>query len=306
MTTPTIPNDKRSYSAAYFALELDRNMQEGVIKSVEGGALKADVITHQMGSHPDLWRQVGRPKYDDIKLQVGMSISEAFYTWIQSFFGGVADRRSGGIIAADFDGIERARRDFYDAMICELQFPKLDAADKNPAYISVTIAAARTRFAAAAAGKPLPPAKLQPEKLWTACNFELVLEGFDCAKVTKIDQFGIKMKVIEYQYGSGRDPIKVPGRIEFPNLVFYLPETDAGQFYQRVKDRVIDGVPAPDARATGSITMHDNGNQELCTISLFGCDISGVTPDKLDASSDEIKLVKVELIVERMEFKYAK
>jgi phage tail-like protein len=304
--TPTPLDDSHQpYTSAVFALELDQGTTPSVLKSIEGGDLKAEVMTFQMGSNTDLWRQSGKPKYGDIKLTTGMSCSEGFYKWIEAFFDGKAERRSGAICAGDFLFKERARREFFEAMICEFSFPKLDAADKNACFITVTLASERIRTEPGT-NKDLPPADLQNEKLWAACNFDFEIKGFEdaCAHVTKIDQFAIKQKVIEYQAGNQRDALKLPGRIEFPNLAFYLPENEAKDFFRHVKSRVIDGAPAPDTRLTGAITVLDNAGNTLCTVDLAGCDINAVTPDKQDGGSDEVKQVKVDLIVERMKFKW--
>src|SRR6188474_3306712 len=129
----------RAYAAAHFALELHGIDSLGVFRSVEGGGIKADVMTYQNSGTYDRWRQLGKPKFEDIKLQVGMAMSEPFYKWIEDFFAGKATRKNGAIIAADFYYKERARREFTDAMIKEISFPKLDGQDKSTAYMTVAL-----------------------------------------------------------------------------------------------------------------------------------------------------------------------
>ena len=127
----------RTYAAAHFALELDGKKDVGLFRSIEGGGVKADVMTYQNGASYDKWRSIGKPKFEDIKVQVGMSMSKPFYEWIEKFFDGIADRKNGAIVAADFYYNERARREFTNAMIKELTFPKLDGQDTKAAYMSV-------------------------------------------------------------------------------------------------------------------------------------------------------------------------
>ena len=110
----------RAYSAAHFMFELDGVDKLGMFRSIEGGGLKAEVMTYQNGGTYDRWRQLGKPKFEDIKLQVGMAMSEPFFKWIAEFFSGKPSRKNGAIIAADFDYKERARREFTEAMITEL------------------------------------------------------------------------------------------------------------------------------------------------------------------------------------------
>src|SRR5215510_11460714 len=108
-------NESRSYAAAHFALELTGMENLGVLRSLEGGGIKAEVMTYQNGGTYDRWRQLGKPKFEDIKLQIGMAMSEPFYKWIEQFFSGKADRKNGAIVAGDFYYKERARREFTDA-----------------------------------------------------------------------------------------------------------------------------------------------------------------------------------------------
>jgi hypothetical protein len=66
-------SSNRSYAAAHFALELDIGGKVGLFRSIEGGGLKADVMTYQGGGAHGQFRQLGKPKFDDLKLQVGMA-----------------------------------------------------------------------------------------------------------------------------------------------------------------------------------------------------------------------------------------
>ena len=108
---PASSNQGRAYSAAHFVLELDGNNVVGVIRSVDGGGVKSEIMTYQMGSNFDQWRQIGKPKYEDLKIEFGMSMSNEFYNWIKDFFRGVVVRRNGAIltISARKASIPRSR-----------------------------------------------------------------------------------------------------------------------------------------------------------------------------------------------------
>ena len=115
----------------HFSLELGDDKNNGVIKSIDGGGVKVDVMTYQQGGNYDRWRQIGKPKYDDLKIQIGMSLSAPYFGWIKSFFEGTQDRRDGAIVAGDFYYSERARREFTFALLKEVQIPTLDATSKE-------------------------------------------------------------------------------------------------------------------------------------------------------------------------------
>lgn len=305
----TTSNPNRAYSAAHFALELDQNQQVGLFRSVEGGSIKADVMTYQNGTNYDRWRQLGKPKFEDIKIQTGMSMSEPFYKWIENFFTGVPDRKNGAIVAADFNYKERARREFKEALIKELTFPKLDGQDKNAAYMTLALSVEEIVFLPGKGADLSPAAGTEKQKLWASCNFSFSLDGFEqaCKRVTKIDSFTIKQNIVEYHAGTQRAPIKTPSQIEFPQITFYVPEADAQPFLDRFKQRGVMGqVRGANANKAGELIVFDAdvNKNELFSLQFFGADILNVQPDKADAGSEEIKLLKIDLYTERMEFKY--
>ena len=301
-------SENRSYAAAHFALELDGAQSVGVFRSIEGGGVKAEVMTYQHGGGHARWRQLGKPKFDDIKVQVGMAMSKPFYDWIKFFFRGQPKRKTGAIIAADFYYKERARREFKEAIIKELTFPKLEGQDKNAAYMNVSIAVEDIVFKKGTGATLATPA-MNPQKLWTACNFKFELAGFESSvrRCAKIDSFTVKQDLAEYHMGGQLAPIKTPTPIEFPNIVFYVPEADAqpliDRFTNNNKIHHKDRAGAPSS-LHGSITTLDNQGRELFRVQYTGADIVGVAPEKSDAQSEEIKLVKVELYTEKMEFEY--
>jgi phage tail-like protein len=307
MTTST--QTTRAYSAAHFVLELDGSKDIGIIRSVDGGGVKSEIVTYHMGDNHDLWRQIGKPKYEDLKIEFGMSFSEGFYKWIQSFFSGEVERKNGAIVAGDFHYKERARRKFQEAIISEITFPKLDGSDKNACYMQATIVPEILRFEK---GNPSTDMKVAVgqlrQKLWTSSNFQLTLDipgvADKCGRCTKIDSFTIKQEVQEYHSGEHRDPIRVPGRLDFPNITLYIPESDAQPFIAHYTKHGIEGHVQAATRYTGAIELRDNSASELCRVSLFGVDIANVSTDKAEAGSEKIKEVKIEISVERMEFKY--
>jgi phage tail-like protein len=306
MPQPPTAIENRNYAAAHFALELDGKDNVGLFRSIEGGGVKAEVMTYQNGANYERWRQLGKPKFEDIKLQVGMAMSEPFYTWISNFFTGDAARKSGAIVAADFYYKERARREFTAAMIKELTFPKLEGHDGTAVYMTVGLSVEGIVFKKGD-GHALPqPDGFNKQKLWTARNFRFHVDGFEpaCHRITKIDSFTIKQNVLEYHMGGAKAPTKTPSQIDWPTIAFYVPEADAHPFFKHVTKRMIKDGNMP-GRLHGMLQTYDNGKKDLFTLEFFNGDIISVTPDKSDAGTDEHKMVKVEMYTERMSFKYA-
>jgi phage tail-like protein len=306
------------YAAAHFGLELDGKQEVSLFRSIEGGGVKADVMTYQYGANKDSgydrWRILGKPKFEDIKLQVGMSMSGPFYAWIADFFKGIPTRKNGAIIAADFYYKERARRTFKEALIKELTFPKLDAQDKNAVYMNIAFTAEDIEFAKGNGNKLPTQAKNfdEQQKHWTANNFMFKLDPLEdaCRRVVKIDSFTIKQNIIEHHVGGFKTSFKTPSSVDFPNLVFYVPEADAQPFMDHMAKRVGFGAGGrgevrPATTMHGQLDTFDNELKPIFSLEFFGADIISVAPDKSDATSEELKLVKVELYTEKMSFKYS-
>lgn len=297
----------RPYAAAHFAFELDGKDEVGLFKSIEGGSIKTDVMTYQHGAGFDRWRQLGKPKFEDLKLQVGLSMSKPFFDWLEGFFKRRVERKTGAILAADFTFAEQVRREFKEALIKEVVFPKLEGQDKNPVYMNVSLAVEDMVFIKGSGRRITKPTGFDEQKLWTANNFRLKLDGFEkpCEAVAKIDSFTIKQNIVEHHVGGFRAPIKTSTQVEFPNITFYIPEPEGLPFYDHFHKRGVRGeVPG---RLTGMIQTFDGDSENkkvLFTLSFSGADIVGVVPDKLDAGTEEIKVVKVEIYTESMEFKY--
>jgi len=189
-------------------------------------------------------------------------------------------------------------------MVKELTFPKLDGQDKNTAYMSVSIAVEDIKFVKGGGAELRQNAGDDAQKSWKACNFRFFLDGFECCKrVTKVDSFTIKQNILEYASGGSRWVSKTPSAIDFPQLSFYLPESDAQPFFDHFMKRGVQGeVPG---RLNGHIEMFDNQNNTVFNVAFTNADILNVQPDKADATSEEIKQVKVDLYTEGMTFTYS-
>lgn len=296
----------RQYVSSHFKLELgDRDV--GFLRSAEGGGLKADILTYQQGSVQDHWRQAGRPKFDDITLSVGMNMSKDFYSWISTFFARKGERQHGAIVSADFNYRERARRTFTEALISQVDLPALDASRAEPAYMTVKIVPEMVTFETKPGPKLQAPQRPeQTGKLWQTRNFLLTIDGFDqaCSPVTKVDQFSLKQQILEYNTGDRRFPIRIPGKLEYPNITFYVPSVHADPFVAASKKRLVDYEAPPATRLNGAIQYLTNDQKVLCTVTLSGVDIISSEEQKLESNAEALLMHKVTIQVEKLDFEY--
>jgi hypothetical protein len=297
------PKADRAYAAAHFALLLD-DVSCGVIRSMEGGGVKVDTTSYRVGGAHPTWKQLGKAKFEPIKLQVGMAVASPFAQWIEKAFAGDFQRKTGALQAGDFFYKERARRDFTDAIITEITLPALNASDKNGAYMGVSIVPEKITFSKGGGGDISRPEGSEKQKLWTACNFVFEFDAFKGAfrRVTKIEALTIKTSVIEHHVGGQLEPYKSGGRIDYPNITITLPEADL--------QPIVGGVQAywqqkqPVQPMDGHIDYLDSEMKALATLKFTGANIVSITPDRSDASSEELKMAKVELVTETMKLEF--
>jgi phage tail-like protein len=301
MAPATLPD---VYSSAFFHLEID-GIKVGTIRNLDGGGVKADVLTYQHGEGGDTWRQLGRTKYEEFKITSGLVAGGELWKWINECMSGNPKRRNGALLAADYEYVEKARREFSEALIAEVAFPKFDAHDKNPANVVVTVSPEKMTYAKGS-GKVLDQKDdaSQKQKAVSSCNFTFNVQGFDsaCKRVNKVDGFSVKCKIIEHQVSTRLESVKVPGKIEYPNITFYVPEVDAKPFLDHHIKTTMDGnrgAPIPSA----TLTFHNNAKSERGSVTFKECTVFSVTHDKQDATSEDIRMVKVEMAIEGIEFK---
>lgn len=298
-------NDKRSYTAGKFALDLDGDFA-GWIQSVEGGQASADVVVEKVGADLIQHKHIAGVKYEDISVNCGTSMSKSFYEWIQASLDHQVKRvNSGAIITADFNMKEVGRLNFFQALITEVGFPALDASSKEAAKMTVKFAPEYTRQQAKTGGAVQSQLGKGQQKKWLPSNFRLQIEGLDdaCRHVNKIEGLTIKQKVVENPVGELRDYQKEPAHIEFPNLVITSSEAYADKVYQWHEDFVIKGNNDNSKEKTGSLTYLSSDLKELFTLEFYGLGIFKLTPEKVEAGSENIRRVKWELYCEQIKFK---
>jgi phage tail-like protein len=300
---------QRAFYTGRFVLELENADQDMVI-SVDGGNFKSEAVGEKVGADGVETRYPGRQKWDDITITIGTSMSPRFWQWIKKSIENKPERRSGAIITCDFDGNERVRRDFKDALISEIQFPALDAKAKNPAFLTIKISPETMEWkeldGKRKRGNPDSPTQgpATKQKLWIPANFRFRLDGFpegNMKWVQKVDQFSIKQNIINNPIGKELYIRKEAGRIEYPNLTFYVAEPYAKPWLDHWKEVVGDNTKrATSERTAGIEYLSSDLGSTLMNIDFQGVGITGVSFDKHEAGNDAVRFVKVECYTETM------
>jgi phage tail-like protein len=300
---------KRAYVTGRFELELD-GIEVGVLHSVDGGNFKSEVIGEKVGGDAGVARHPGRQKFEEITFQCGLSMAPPFWKWVRESLRHAPSRRSGDIVALDFNSCERIRRRFEDALISEVQFPALDAKSKEPRRMTIKIAPERMKYLELNQGTSQRPVSLdaRPQKQATPENFLFTIDGIErsvCQRIQKVEAFSVKQTIIDDPCGGLLYTRKEAGRIEFPTVSLSIAESFAMPFIKWFEGFVGRGENTHDHERNGSIQYYDPAfKRVLGTVTLKGLGITGITFDKHDGHGDGLRSAKVDLYVEELDFAF--
>jgi len=287
---------RRAYGAGHYGVEMD-----GLVSDVfwsDGGPPTGVVLGDgQTGPEQIQKKHVAAVKYNDFSVQMGMGAGKGVYEWIKASLdkGGEDARKSGSIIYLDRESTEASRSTFPEALITEVGFPALDADSKDDAYLSVHFGSAATQKTVA--GKY--PIGTRKQKSWLCSNFRLRIDGLDTSRVASIDSFTWKCSVAVDE--ARRRPVRVPGKLEIPNLVFSVPETDAAPVQEWLRQLVAAGADGDKYERNADVVFLAPDNRTVfATVSFGGVGVFKVSPEKVEAGSEAIRRVKCELYCESM------
>jgi len=291
----------RSFTAGQFMLELDGAFA-GLLKSVEGGAIKADVIEEPQGQTYYVEKHVGAPRYEELTLGLGLGLDKALYEWIANTWTGKTSRRDGSILSLNQQLKAVAEREFFQALLAEVTVPALDAASKDAAYLTIKLAPEYIRSkAGSGAAVKAPPAK---QKTWQAQNFKLEIDNLDCTKVNKINAFTVKQQAVQDEIGELRDYAKQATRLEFPNLRITLAESSAQTWLSWFDDFVVKGNNDASKERSGKLSfLAPDRKAVLGEVSFFNLGIFRLETEPQTAAGEQISRIRADLYCERMELK---
>lgn len=293
----------RGFATGNFFLTLD-GVNCGFIKSVDGGGIRADVISEATGASYFVKKHIGQPKYEDIMLEVDFRLTKNLFDWIASSWMSDYSRKNGSILSADYQMNAKSEREFHNALITETTIPAMDAGSKEPASLTIKFAPEYTRYRQAS-GKLAAPMGKAEQKLWLPSNFKLEIDGLDCTRVSKVDSFTVKQSVAKDQVGEARDYAKEPGKLEFPNLKITFAEITAPTWNDWHEDFVIKGNNGEPQEKNGSLTfLSPNLKQDLGRIKFYHLGIFRLADEGPETRTEQVSRLTAELYCERMEFQY--
>lgn len=294
-------NAQRAYVGSSFHLNLG-GLEAGYLKSVEGGAITAEVIEEPLpGSFTS--KRPGEPRFEPFRIQFGLgAIHPSVSDWISASWNQDNQRKDGSIIAADFQQVARSRREFFGAVITETTLPACDAAGKEPAYLTLKFAPEYTRRTKAS-GRVAGDFGRAEQKAWLPSNFRLTIDGLDCTRVVRIESFTVKAIQPREAAGQERDYHLEPGRVEFPHLKITMPAAGSQTWQDWFESFVIKGVNASQNEKSGTLEfLSPNRKEVLATVEFTGLGIFRLEASAPHDNADQIGRVTAELYCERMKW----
>jgi len=288
------PAPGRGPAAGRFALELGDSLD--MLQLYSGGFPYGEVAEFTLGTDPIPDKIISGVGCEDIVVQVGAAPSPALREWIAAMIGGEPMARTGAIVMADNAYQVRARLEFHNALIREVEFPAADASAKDPAFLTVVIAPETTEYKPSSGALPAPSGK---QKLWQASNFRFSMGSLPTSRTAKIESFSVKQAITEYREGGSRFSSKIPGKLEYPNLVPTLSATDGGPWFDYFKQSVLDGVAVPEKSGKLEWLAPDLQSVligiEFHNLGIFRCAL-----EKLEGASDQLSRITAGLYMEGM------
>ncbi len=287
----------RGFTAAKYALELD-GVVCGFLQSVDGGAIAAEVVTTPGPGAFDE-KRLGRVRYEELELQLDLSLDKLVYEWIAASWKGNYPRRDGSIVATDAAGKATSAQEFFRGLLTEVTIPAVDASSKDRLYLTVKIAPEYTRLAKGSAKAVKSTAGRQLE--WTSANFQLEIDGLDSKRVTRIEAFTVSQAIVTDAVGELRVVAEQPGRLAFPNLRVTLAASGADTWTAWFDDFVMKGNNDPSKERNGKLTFLSTAGKPLGEVSFFDLGIFRLEPAPQQTAAETVARVVVDLYCDRME-----
>jgi hypothetical protein len=294
---------KKSYTAGHFELAIDGHKSTAYLRSIDGGYVRTSIIDEPIGPENARIKHTSTVDIEPFTIDFGLSGANDVLKWIQESWRKDPTRRNGQITHADFDLFKTFEHEFFDALITETTFPTLDGASRDPAYIKIKLQPERVISRKVQSMQRVSGTVSSKQKLWMCSGFRLSIDGLDEMQYTnKIESFTIKQGTRAFHTGAHRFPQIEPTKIDFPNLSGTIGLVYADQILRWYDSYVVKGQRDSKAQKTGSLEfLSPDRRQSLFRINLYDIGLQQLHIEQSTAATDQIKRVKFDLYVGRME-----
>ncbi|MEA2708376.1 MAG: hypothetical protein QOF78_977 [Phycisphaerales bacterium] len=271
----------------------------GMIKSIEGGGIHADVVPEGSAANGATPKHLGAVRYEDITIQVS-PFAPIVQQLIQETLSGNPRPRNGTVVAGENDNTILSEARFTNALLSEFTIPALDGSSKDAGYFTIKLTPESIRPGKGggnAAGDKVD----SKTKAWLTSNFRIEVGNLPCNRVARVEPLTVKLLTGVNSAGVDRVQSKQPASLQLPNLRLSISRADAQPWQAWFDEFVIQGKNAPANEKSGAlILLSPNMKDELLRIDLFNIGIARLAPEPREANSEKIARFEVELYFERM------
>ncbi|MEO6774376.1 MAG: phage tail protein [Kofleriaceae bacterium] len=292
----------RASTGGHFELAIDGHPTTAYLKTVDGGYVRAGLMDEAIGPDNHRIKHTSVVSIEPFSIEFGLAGASDVLSWIQQSWRKEWSRRNGEVRHANFDLYQTFSHQFFDALITETTFPTLDGASKDAAYLKVKIQPERV-VTSKSAGDQIAGNLGAKHKMWMCSGFRLNIDDLQGIEYTnKIESFTIKQGVKQLYTGAERLPQIEPTKIEFPAITGTIALGYADSILKWYDDAVVTGRADPSVQKSGSIEfLSPDRGSVLFRLNLYEVGIGHAQIPQSTANSDQIKRVKFELYVGRMD-----
>jgi hypothetical protein len=297
---------KKSFTSGHFELSIDGRKTTAYLKSLDGGWGRHSLVDERIGPENIAIKHGAVADVDPFSFEFGLSGANQVLAWIRESWRKEPKPANGEIVHANFNMEPMFTHQFQGALITETTFPAFDGGSKDAAYIKVKCQPYATAISKGGGGK-LRATHGQKQKLWMSSGFRLNIDGIDDMKYTnKIESFTIKQGVKKMYTGKFRHPELIPTKIEFPNISGTISLEYAQGLLDWYNKYVYKGASDRTAQKSGSLEfLSPNRADVLFRINLYELGLLNTSIVQSTANADQIKRVKFEMYVGRMDLEPA-
>jgi hypothetical protein len=294
----------KSATAGHFELAIDGHKSTALLKSVDGGWVRANVVDDPVGAGAIRVKHISSVDIEPFSFEFGLTGANEVLQWIQGSWNRQYSRRNGQITHADFNLNPIFEHEFLNALIAETVFPTLDGSAKDSGFIKVKVQPENviTRKVNGGAKVTGRLGQKTAQKMWTTSAFRLNIDSVDCMKYcNKIESFTIKQGVKKLYTGADRFPQIEPTNIQFPNISGTIALGYADKLLQWHHDYIVTGKKDPAAQMSGSLEfLSPDRSKTIFCIHLYQVGLVSAAVQAATANTDQIKRVKFEMFVGNM------
>ena len=216
--------------------------------SATGGAADREVVANPHDPSGVLRKSPGKLSYDPLILEIGGATTKEVFQWIADTWAHRGSKKSGFIIKINEHEQDAGHIEFTNALLTEVTLPAFDAAQHQPATMTLKLLPASTvRTMGTGTILRIPSV---PRKSWLRSTFRLNIDGLDTAHTVRTDALTVAVAALPAPDGSFN-----PGTISVTNLAVSFPEPSAPTYQSWLQSFVIDGHNDPTQEKTATLLM---------------------------------------------------